>query len=214
MKALIIGATGAVGKDLTDLLLANENYSEVHIFVRREVAVSHPKLKIHIVNFDAMDSWKSLIQGDVAFSCLGTTLKTAGSKAAQWKIDYDYQYNFARFAQENAVNQYVLVSASGANPKSFLFYSKMKGQLEEAVKNLNFSCVYILRPPLLVRKNSDRQGEKIAEKILTFFNRFGLFRSQKPMPTQVVAQAMTILPLKKESGIFVFSPQKIWKILK
>ena len=212
MKALVIGATGAVGKDLVDLLLENEAFSEVHIFVRRKVENSHTKLKIHIVDFDQIEKWKSLVVGDVAFSCLGTTLKTAGSKTAQWKIDYEYQYNFAQIASQNAVNQYVLVSSSGANAQSFVFYTKMKGQLEEVVKRLNFNKIGIMQPPLLIRENTDRMGEKIAEKILNFFNSIGLFCSQKPMKTKTLAQAMISFSLKKEKGIFVLSDRKIKEI--
>lgn len=209
MKALVIGATGAVGKDLVDLLLENDAFSEVHIFVRRKVENANPKLKVHLVDFDNVEKWKPLVSGDVAFSCLGTTLKAAGSKEAQWKIDYQYQYDFAQAASQNGVSQYVLVSASGANAQSFVFYSKMKGQLEEAIKKLNFSSLGIMQPPLLVRENSDRKGEKFAEKLLNFLNSVGLFRSQKPMHTQTLAQAMMAFSQKQEKGIFVFSPKAI-----
>ena len=89
MKALIIGATGATGKDLVTQLLADDTYSEVHCFVRKPLALSHPKLHDHVVNFDTPEAWADLLHGDVAFSCLGTTLAVAGSKEAQWRVDYD-----------------------------------------------------------------------------------------------------------------------------
>ena len=95
MKALIIGATGATGKDLLAKLLEDDTYSEVHCFVRKPMSISHPKLHAHVVNFETPKAWVDLLHGDVAFSCLGTTLAVAGNKDAQWRVDYDYQYAFA-----------------------------------------------------------------------------------------------------------------------
>ena len=126
MKALVIGATGATGRDLVNQLLTDKDYDEVNVFVRRPLEVESPKLKTHIVDFEKPEEWKDLVNGDVAFSCLGTTLKDAGSKEAQRKVDYDYQYNFAKAAKENEVEDYILVSSYGANPKSKIFYSRMK----------------------------------------------------------------------------------------
>ena len=82
MKALIIGATGATGKDLLSQLLADDTYSEVHCFVRKPLSLSHPKLHAHVVNFDTPEAWADLLHGDVAFFCLGTTLAVADSKDA------------------------------------------------------------------------------------------------------------------------------------
>ena len=126
MKALIIGATGATGKDLVTQLLADDTYSEVHCFVRKPLALSHPKLHAHVVNFDTPEVWADLLQGDVAFSCLGTTLAVAGSKEAQWRVDYDYQYAFAQQCKANGVPTFVLVSAAMANAQSKVFYNRMK----------------------------------------------------------------------------------------
>ena len=111
MHAIIIGATGATGKDLLDLLLKDDSFHQIDIFVRRDLDIQHEKLKIHVIDFDKPEQWKHLVKGDVLFSCLGTTLKMAGSKEAQWKIDYNYQYEFAEFARENNVNHYILVSS-------------------------------------------------------------------------------------------------------
>lgn len=143
MQAIILGATGATGKDLLELLLQDVTIKHVLIFVRRKTNVAHPKLTEHVIDFEKIDLSKHLIKGDVLFSCLGTTLKVAGSKQAQWKIDFDYQYLFAGAAKENNVNTYVLVSALGASSKSKLFYPKMKGELEDAVKKLNFTSLNI-----------------------------------------------------------------------
>jgi uncharacterized protein YbjT (DUF2867 family) len=190
MKALLIGATGATGKDLLELLLKDEEINQVDIFVRRELHVKHEKLNSHIIDFDKPEEWKHLVKGDVLFSCLGTTLKLAGSKEAQWKIDYEYQYQFAKIAEENNVNSYVLVSAANASSKSLIFYSKMKGQLEDDVKALKFLKTIIFNPPLLLRENTDRKMEVLGAKIIIFLNTLGIFRSQKPLPTKRLAEAM------------------------
>jgi uncharacterized protein YbjT (DUF2867 family) len=101
MKALVIGATGATGKDLVNQLLNDQDFEEVNMFVRKPIDIQNNKLKVHLVNFEKPEEWKDLVKGDVAFSCLGTTLKAAGSKEAQRKVDYDYQYEFAQAAKEN-----------------------------------------------------------------------------------------------------------------
>lgn len=190
MKALVIGATGATGKDLVSKLLEDQDYEEVNIFVRKAAEINHPKLKTHIVNFEKPEEWKDLVHGDVAFSCLGTTLKDAGSKEAQKKVDYDYQLNFAKTARENNVDDYILVSSYGANPKSKIFYSRMKGELEQSVKDLHFNKVTIFQPGMLERKDSARTGEVLGGKIIKFANKFGILTHQKPLPTEVLAQAM------------------------
>jgi uncharacterized protein YbjT (DUF2867 family) len=190
MKALIIGATGATGEELLQMILKDDTYKQVDIFVRREVNIEHEKLKVHIIDFDKSDEWKALVNGDVLFSCLGTTLEATGSKEAQWKIDYGYQYEFAKIAQDNNVNNYVLISSSNASSNSLLFYTKMKGKLEEAVKALSFTKLIIFNPPILIREGSERKMEVIGIKVIKFFNKLGLFHSQKPMETKLLAKAM------------------------
>lgn len=211
MKAIIIGATGAVGKDLVELLIKNDQFTEVLVFVRRDFPIKHPKITQHIINFDKPEEWKHWVQGDVLFSAMGTTLKQAGSKENQWKIDYSYQYEFAKIAHENGIGQLILVSSANANEKSPFFYMKMKGALEEALKKLAFGRLVIFRPPLLIRKNSDRSGENISAKILQFFNTFGLLKKMKPMPTEFLAQRMVEASLQAEKGIFTKEPEQIWK---
>ena len=193
MKALVIGATGAVGKDLVDMLLKDDSFESVSVFVRRPLGFENPKLTVHVIDFDHPERWRPLLQGDVLFSCLGTTIKAAGSQDAQWKVDYTYQYEAAKAARENGVETYALVSAIGASPKAKFFYTRMKGELEEAVKKLGFPACFILQPPSLVRKGSNRFGEKAGVVMLKAFNAIGLMRAWTPMPTEEVAAAMVRL---------------------
>lgn len=190
MKTILIGATGATGSDLLELLLNDKEVESVDVFARRDPGVVHSKLKVHVVDFEKPDEWRHLVKGDVLFSCLGTTLKDAGSKEAQWKVDYDYQYLFAKAARENGVGCYVLVSAMNASSKSLFFYSRMKGKLDDDVRKLEFPRLFIFKPPSLVRKGSDRKMEKLGVKIIKFFNKLGLLKSLKPMSTEVLARDM------------------------
>ena len=210
MKALIIGATGATGKDLVTQLLADDTYSEVHCFVRKPLALTHPKLHAHVVDFETPEAWADLLRGDVAFSCLGTTLAAAGSKEAQWRVDYDYQYNFAEHCRNNGVPTFVLVSAAGAKAQSKLFYNRMKGQLEDAVKALGFARLLIFQPSVLVRKGSDRKGEQFGLKMIVFLNKLGLFKRYRPMPTSVLAEKMRKEVAIAPKGVHTFTLDEIF----
>jgi len=212
MKTLIIGATGATGKDLVTQLLADDTYSEVHCFARKPLALSHPKLHAHVVNFDTPEAWADLLQGDVAFSCLGTTLAVAGSKEAQWRVDYDYQYHFAQQCKANGVTTFVLVSAAGAKAQSKLFYNRMKGQLEDAIKALGFASLLIFQPSILVRSNSDRGGENFTVKVINFLNKLGLFKRYRPMPTEILAEKMLSAVYNSPKGTFTFTLDKIFDL--
>ncbi|MCQ2228067.1 MAG: NAD(P)H-binding protein [Bacteroidales bacterium] len=212
MKALVIGATGATGKDLVAQLMADEDFEQVDIFVRREVSLSHPKLRIHIVDFDRIDEWKGQLRGDVLFSALGTTLKQAGSQKAQWQIDYTYQYEAARAAKDNGVETMVLVSSAWATADSKVFYTRMKGQLEEDIKKLGFRSLAIMRPPSLIRKDTDRFDERISVKMLQGLNKIGLLTSIRPMPTSQVANAMIVMAKKADEVVKILEPEDIWNV--
>lgn len=212
MRAIIVGATGATGKDLLEQILKDEAFTQVMVFVRRNIEIEHPKLVTHIIDFDEVEEWKHLVLGDVLFSCLGTTLKAAGSKEKQWRIDYDYQYQFAKVAKENGVKHYVLVSSAMANAQSQFYYIKMKGKLEEAVKALGFERLSIFNPPTLIRKNSDRTGENISVKVFQFLGKFGLFTSQQPLPTEQLAQAMLVVA-KQPNNRLHFTRKEIEQLL-
>jgi len=212
MKALIIGATGATGKDLVTQLLADDTYSEVHCFVRKPLTLTHPKLHAHVVDFETPEAWADLLHGDVAFSCLGTTLAVAGSKEAQWRVDYDYQYAFAQQCKANGVPTFVLVSAAMANAQSKVFYNRMKGALEEAVKKLNFPRLLIFQPSILIRSNSDRSGENFTVKAFRFLNKLGILKRYRPMPTEILAEKMLSAVHNSHKGTFTFTLDKIFDL--
>lgn len=200
MVALVIGATGATGFELVKQLLDCEDFEKVLVFVRKAFPLSHPKLIVHQVDFDKPDEWRMLIMGDIAYSCMGTTLKVAGSKEKQWCVDYSYQLEFAKNCSTNKVPKFVLLSATGANPNSKMFYSRMKGELEEAVMGLSFQGLIIMQPGLLSRPNSDRMGEKLAEKMILGFNTIGLLKKYKPLAVRNLASKMLTVSIDFAQG--------------
>lgn len=212
MRALIIGATGATGKDLVNTLLRDPDYTGVVIFVRRTSGIHHPKLTEILSDFDQMDLIEGQINGDVWFSCLGTTLKTAGSKEQQWHIDYEIPLEFARIAKRNGVGQMVLLSSYGASPHSKVFYSRMKGELEEKMKGLGFEKLIIFKPGLLLRKDTNRLGEKISASVIGFLNTLGIIRKFRPMPTEILAEKLAKVPKVYANGVHVMELDGIFEI--
>jgi uncharacterized protein YbjT (DUF2867 family) len=191
LDALVIGATGATGQEIVSQLLENDSFNSVSIFVRKDPNITHSELKTYAIDFSKLEEYKELIKGDVLFSCLGTTLRDAGSKEKQYLVDYTYQYEFAKIASDNGVPIYSLISSTGANENSPFFYPKIKGKLEEAVKKLPFKTIQIFQPPTLIRqKNLIRLGEKIGIKIFGFLNSFGILKSQKPLTVSTLARVM------------------------
>ena len=191
LHALVIGATGATGRELVNKLLIDDDFSHVTIFVRNAPAIKHKKLKIHVIDFKELEKYKDIIKGDILFSALGTTKNDAGGKDQQYEIDYTYQYEFAKIAAENGAANYSLVSSVGANAKSFFFYPKIKGALEEAVKKLDFNKIDIFQPPMLIRQpDLMREGEKSGINILNKLNKIGVLKSQKPLAVEALAEKM------------------------
>jgi uncharacterized protein YbjT (DUF2867 family) len=213
--AIVIGATGLVGKQLVKQLLDDQQFEKVVVFVRRSTGIPNNKLEEHLIDFDKPEEWKYLVKGDVLFSALGTTLKQAGSKEAQYKIDYNYQYNFAKAAAENKVPVYVLVSSAGADIASRIFYSRMKGELERDIKKLPFSAIHILQPSLLVgKREKERTGEKVGFVLLNALNKFGLFKKYKPISGGLVARAMINASLSVNSGIDIYTLDEVFALAK
>lgn len=189
--ALVLGSTGLVGSALVDELLVNEAYEKVILFLRSNTGKLSSKLIEHIIDFDDPDSWKHLVKGDVLFSAFGTTIKKAGSQENQFRIDYTYQYQMAEIAKVNGITTCVLVSSAGANSESKIFYSRMKGQLDEAVQTLGFETLVILKPSVLVGKRKEnRLGETVGIFLGKVLTRLPGLKKYKPIEARTVAKAM------------------------
>jgi uncharacterized protein YbjT (DUF2867 family) len=183
------------------------------VFVRRSTGLNIDKLEEHVVNFDEPGNWKKLVTGDVLYSAMGTTLKAAGSKDAQYKVDYAYQYEMAKIAAANNVQKYVLISAAGANPNSKIFYSRIKGELERDVKKLPFETIDIIRPGMLGsgRKHT-RTGEEIGIGIMKIISLMPGLASLKPIAGEEVAQAMINATFKQGVGIHSYTMGAVFKL--
>ncbi len=211
--AIVVGATGLVGSNLVALLLKDTRFDKVKLFVRKSMNLPSDKLEEHIVDFDETDKWKKLITGDVLYSAMGTTLRKAGSKDAQYKIDYTYQYQVARIAAANNVRQYVLVSSAGANPDSGIFYSKMKGELERDIKKLPFETIHIVRPGMLAGDRAEiRTGEQIGIGIMKIVGAIPGLGNLKPIEGAQVATAMVNATFRQVAGIHSYTLGDVFKL--
>lgn len=207
MKAIVIGATGLVGRSIITQLLINPEVGEVKVFARRSTGIQNPKLKEHIVDFEKVNDWKQEVSGDALFSALGTTLKTVGSKEAQYRIDHDYQLMVALAAASNHVSSFVLISSVNSSSSSSFFYLKMKGELEDKVRTLGFKSISILRPgPLKGHREKPRLMEEISTAILS---KLPVGSGMKPVEADQVAKVAINCGLKAKNGIEVLEAKAI-----
>lgn len=211
MQAIVLGATGLVGSQLLERLLANEHFDKVLSFTRRASGKTHPKLEEHIIDFDKPATWQHLVKGNVLFSAFGTTIKKAGSQEAQYRIDYTYQYEMAKAAADNGVAAYVLVSAAFSDPRSRIFYSRIKGELERDVSKLPFKSIHILRPGILNgNRKEQRPGEKAGIAIMKVLGLLPGMSSMRPIRDVEVAKAMIHVALKQDKGTHIHSPKSLF----
>jgi len=211
-EAVLIGATGLVGSEILRQLLGDERFTSVVVLGRRPTGVDHGKLREHVIDFGAPDSFGDLVTGDVLFSALGTTLRAAGSAAAQYEVDHGYQYRVAEAARRHGVATYVLVSSSGASLRSRIFYSRMKGELERDVEALRFAQTRILRPGLLDGERRERRtGEQWALRVLRPLAPV-LPSVLKPIPANVVARAAIQAAFDPAAGIVRYEARELFRL--
>lgn len=158
--ALVIGSSGLVGSHLTQQLLDSPNYQKVIVLNRKACGLHHAKLEERLINFDA-PQLQGLVANDV-YCAIGTTLKKAGSKEAQYKIDCEYPAVLAGLLKQQGATQFMLVSSIGANAKSGNFYLRTKGELEGKLSGLGYKTLVIARPSFILGNRAEfRAGEKI-----------------------------------------------------
>jgi uncharacterized protein YbjT (DUF2867 family) len=161
--ALLAGATGLVGSHVLEELLADDTWSHVVTVGRRTTERRHEKLEQRIVDLSAVEAHGDLPPADDVFCCLGTTIRQAGSQGAFRRVDHDFVLGLARAGVRVGATQFLLVSAIGADPDSRVFYSRVKGEVETAVRALPYRAVQIFRPGLLLGHRTEfRLGERIA----------------------------------------------------
>jgi len=206
-NALIAGATGLVGKSLMNQLLADDHYEKVVIIARKLIDITHPKLVQRKIDFDSIESLTFDFQVDDVFCALGTTIKTAGSQDAFYKVDYTYVVNLGNWCAANSVKRFLIVSAMGANSKSGIFYNRVKGEMETAVSQLAISQIQIFRPSLLMGNRTEkRRGEKFAQIMMggLGFLFVGPLLKYKGIHADVVAKAMINAAKQEVKGFTVY----------
>lgn len=216
LKALVIGATGLIGKQVTAQLLENEHYEQVFLLVRKPVIWQHAKLVVRVVDFSSPDWIANIPPADAVFCCIGTTMQqVGGNKTLYHSIDFGIPVAVAAKAKQLAYRQFLLVSSIGANAKASNFYLQLKGQLENALINNHYESLHIFRPSFLVGdRGSFRPGEKIATLIFKWLSVFfiGALNKYKPIQDRVVAKAMIAYSLQSAKGIQYYYYQQMTNI--
>jgi uncharacterized protein YbjT (DUF2867 family) len=174
MKVALFGSTGLIGKNVLKLLVRLPQVEHVYCPVRSVPVLSEygilegaAKVDFDVVDFEQVDKLREKFAGlDAAICCLGTTIKQAGSKPAQEKIDVRLPLSLAAVAKKASVKHFLCVSAQGANTHSPFFYNRLKGMLEEGLTMIGFEALTLVRPSLLLGKHKDKRfGEELMQKI-------------------------------------------------
>ncbi|MCH8902394.1 MAG: NAD(P)H-binding protein [Bacteroidetes bacterium] len=205
--ALIIGASGLVGGHCLGLLLDNSHYTAVTILVRRELEMKNEKLKQVIIDFDRIDDYADKISADDIYCCLGTTSSKAANRDAYHKVDVIYPTEIGRIGKQNGVKQYLIVSAVGANAKSWNYYLRFKGEVESELAKLNFDALHLFRPSIITGvRGEQRIGERIGRAIFDFFSALmvGRLRKYRNIQGYAIARSMIYAALNGKKGKYIY----------
>ncbi len=207
-KVLLVGASGLVGGAVLAQALQHPEVSCV-IAPTRRVLHAHHKLLNPQVDFDDLPAQAAWWQVDAVICTLGTTIKQAGSQPAFRKVDYDYPLAVARLAYRHGARAYALTSASGADPHSRIFYSRTKGELEQALAQEGFASLTVLRPGLLGGERTQRRPlEHLGIKVLGALDK-ALPARLRVVPAQQVAVVLLEAVIAARPGLTVLEAEAI-----
>lgn len=213
--ALILGATGLVGSDCLNLLLASQRYERVVAVSRRQLDLTHPKLSNLVTDFENLQSIKDQLKADDLFCAIGTTIRHAGSKEKFRLVDFGYPMSIAKIAVSNGTRRMVLISSVGANSSSSAFYLRVKGELEHDLAQLPFESLHILRPAMLDGK---RLSERFRERAGVVFSRaiafllVGPWKKYRAILAADVARVMLLVADSSDVGVRVYESDQIQSI--
>lgn len=193
LTVLLAGATGLIGSYCLEMLLASPRIKKVIAPTRRTLSNPSDKLRNVLVDFDRLDEYQELFQCDAIICCLGTTIRQAGNKKAFKRVDLEYCLDIAELGRSHTARSYYLVSAMGADPNSLFFYSRVKGELERRLIQLEYDYLSLYRPSLLIgHREEHRLGESLGTSLAGFINPFlmGSMAQYKAIEAQTVARAI------------------------
>ena len=212
--ALIIGATGLVGEQCLNELLGSKEYEKVIALTRKKHEIRNAKYENIVTDFENLEAIAQQLKADDVFCSMGTTIAKAGSKAAFTKVDYTIPIKVAELTKQNGAKNFILVSSIGADASSLIFYSKTKGELENALMKLNFESLIILRPSILLGNRKEKRfGEEVgriaAEKLSFLF--VGALKKYKGTPVDLLGKLMVKLAQEKSTGVRIIENEEIMK---
>lgn len=205
--ALLAGASGLVGSQCLRALTASPLYERVLVVTRRDLGdlVAHPKIEQIVLPFAELAKHAPRLAADHVFCALGTTIRKAGSRERFREVDFSYPYELARLARGSGAGHFSLVSALGADPKSWFFYSRVKGDLEVAVRQLELPSVAIFRPSVIAGDRTEsRPLERVANRVLAYAP-----RTWRPVHAAVIAAAKVRLARRSPPGTTVVESRDI-----
>lgn len=213
--ALVAGASGLVGGHVLRRLLEDPAYERVTVLGRRELPVAHRKLTQRVVDFDRLAQLGDFPRVHDVFCCLGTTIKQAGSQEAFQKVDFSYVVELGRVAVRHRAPQFLVVTALGADARSRVFYNRVKGAVEDAVRRLQFDGIQIFRPSLLL---GARAGSRPAERVAMLLSPLvawafvGPLARYRPIAAEAVARAMVRVAREAPRGAHVYESDQIRRL--
>lgn len=214
-RVILVGASGLIGSNLLSELIQSEEISAVLLLVRRSTGITNTKVKELILNFDELNTYLSEIQGDIIYSCLGTTKRETPDSKLYRKIDLEYPLNLAKLGMENGVSQFHIISSLGSDSESPNSYLKLKGELEQELKKLNIPSLHIYQPSFLI---GDRKENRLADKIMKPIFRLidplliGPLKKYRSIKAADVAKVMLTQSIKDLKGTFIYPSIKIQEL--
>jgi len=205
-SAVIAGATGLVGGALLRRLADDARYAEIRVLGRRAPAAPPAKARFVATDFSDLAAQAAALAADDVFCCLGTTIRAAGSQAAFERVDYHMVVDLARAARQAGARRFLVVSAVGASERAAAFYSRVKGRMERAVRQLPFEAVHIVRPSLLLgaraeRRPAEQLGQWLAPLLAPALR--GPLAKYRAVPAEDVAAALVAFAHSGATGVHV-----------
>ncbi len=198
-EVALLGATGLVGSELLRQLLEDEGVERVVVATRRPTGIRHPRLDERVFPLEEMEGHADACAVGQIFCALGTTIRTAGSKERFREVDHDFPLAAARLGLGKGAQHFLLVSALGADARSFFFYNRVKGRLEDDLRSLGYPRLTLARPSLLLGERRERRlGEQVGARLA-----FLVPGPWAPIPAAVVARALVALAREDALGVRV-----------